>query len=81
MKNGSFFIPREQIFPFFNPGAMNNEEGIYLCWETAPDVARRVLMMALGDTPLGHYRRSPLTTIAGLVFAGWALFHVSLPVS
>ncbi len=43
MKNGSFFIPREQIYPFFNPGEMNNEEGLYLCWETDPAVARRVL--------------------------------------
>ncbi len=43
MKNGSFFIPREQIYPFFNPGEMNDEEGIYLCWETDPAVARRVL--------------------------------------
>ena len=43
MKNGSFFIPREQIYPFFNPGSMNNEEGLYLCWETDPAVARRVL--------------------------------------
>jgi acetoacetate decarboxylase len=43
MKNGSFFIPREQIYPFFNPSEMNNEEGIYLCWETDPAVARRVL--------------------------------------
>ena len=43
MKNGSFFIPRKQIHPFFNPGAMNNEEGLYLCWETDPAVARRVL--------------------------------------
>lgn len=43
MKNGSFFIPREQIYLFFNPSDMNNEEGIYLCWETDPAVARRVL--------------------------------------
>ena len=43
MKNGSFFIPREQIYPFLNPGEMNNEEGLYLCWETDPAVARRVL--------------------------------------
>ena len=43
MKNGSFFVPREQIFSFFNPGEMNNEEGLYLCWETDPAVARRVL--------------------------------------
>jgi len=43
MKNGSFFIPREQIYPFFNPGNMNNEEGLYLCWETDPAVARRIL--------------------------------------
>ena len=43
MKNGSFFIPREQIFPFFNPGEMNSQEGLYVCWETDPTVARRVL--------------------------------------
>jgi acetoacetate decarboxylase len=43
MKNGSFFIPREQIYPFFNPGEMNNQEGLYLCWETDPTLARRVL--------------------------------------
>jgi acetoacetate decarboxylase len=43
MKNGSFFIPREQIYPFFNPSDMNNFEGLYLFWETDPVVARRVL--------------------------------------
>ena len=43
MKNGSYFIPREQIFPFMNPGAMNNEEGLYLNWETDPAAARRIL--------------------------------------
>jgi acetoacetate decarboxylase len=43
MKNGSYFIPREQIYPFLNPGEMNNEEGLYLCWETDPAVARHVL--------------------------------------
>jgi len=43
MKNGSFFIPREQIYPFFNPGSMNNEEGLYISWETDPAIARRVL--------------------------------------
>ncbi len=43
MKNGSFFVPRERIYPFFNPGDMNNQEGLYLCWETDPGVARRVL--------------------------------------
>ncbi|MDA8382764.1 MAG: hypothetical protein ACYC63_21215 [Armatimonadota bacterium] len=43
MNNGSFFIPHEQIYPFFNPGEMNNEEGLYLCWETDPAVARRIL--------------------------------------
>src|SRR5262249_28498695 len=43
MKNGRFFIPREQIFPFFNPGEMNSQEGLYLCWETGPTIARRVL--------------------------------------
>jgi len=43
MKNGSYFIPREQIYPFFNPGSMNNEEGLYITWETDATVARRVL--------------------------------------
>jgi acetoacetate decarboxylase len=43
MKNGSYFIPRDQIYPFMNPGAMNNEEGLYLYWETDPAAARRVL--------------------------------------
>ena len=43
MKNGSYFIPREQIYSFMNPGAMNNEEGLYISWETDPAAARRVL--------------------------------------
>jgi len=43
MKNGSYFVPREQIYSFMNPGAMNNEEGLYIFWETDPAVARRVL--------------------------------------
>ncbi len=43
MKNGSYFIPREQIYSFMNPGAMNNQEGLYIVWETDPAVARRVL--------------------------------------
>ena len=43
MKNGSYFIPREQIYPFMNPGAMNNEEGLYLFWETNPETAQRIL--------------------------------------
>jgi len=43
MKNGSYFIPREEIKAFMNPGAMNNEEGLYILWETDPEAARRVL--------------------------------------
>jgi acetoacetate decarboxylase len=43
MKNGSYFIPREQIHSFMNPGAMNNQEGLNLFWETDPAAARRVL--------------------------------------
>jgi len=43
MKNGSYFVTREQLHPFMNPGAMNSEEGLYLTWETDPAVARRVL--------------------------------------
>ena len=43
MKNGSFFVPREQINAFCNPAAMNAEEGLYLYWQTDPAVARRIL--------------------------------------
>lgn len=43
MKNGSFFLPRERLFPFCSPSAMNNEEGLFLTWETEPAAARRVL--------------------------------------
>lgn len=43
MHNGSYYIPREQIYPFFNPGSMNEQEGLNLSWETDPAVARRVL--------------------------------------
>lgn len=43
MKNGSYFIPREQIYSFMNPGAMNNQEDLYIIWETDPVAARRVL--------------------------------------
>lgn len=43
MKNGSYFIPREQTHSFMNPGELNNMEGLYLFWETDPAAARRVL--------------------------------------
>lgn len=43
MKNASYFVPREQLRSFMNPGAMNNEEGLYLSWVTDPAAARRVL--------------------------------------
>jgi len=43
MKNGSYFVPREKIYSFMNPGAMNSEEGLYVLWETDPAAARRVL--------------------------------------
>ncbi len=36
MNNGSYFIPRERIYPFLNPGSMNDEEGLSICWETDP---------------------------------------------
>ena len=43
MKNGSFFVPREQLYGFMNPPAMNNCEGLILVWETDPAAARRIL--------------------------------------
>lgn len=43
MGNGSYFISREELRPFMNPGEMNSEEGLYLCWVTDPAAARRVL--------------------------------------
>jgi acetoacetate decarboxylase len=49
--NGSYYIPRERIYPFLNPASMNDEEGLYFTWETDPAVARRVLppMLELPD--------------------------------
>ena len=46
--HGSYFTPRERIYPFFNPksfnpGSMINEAGLYLYWETDPAVARQIL--------------------------------------
>lgn len=54
MKNGSYFVPREQIRSFMNPGAMNNEEGLYVYWETDPETARRVLPPMLDALDPAH---------------------------
>ena len=43
MKNGSYFIPREQLQGFMNRPAMNNQEGLTIYWQTDPTIARRVL--------------------------------------
>jgi acetoacetate decarboxylase len=43
MKNGSYFVEREKLKAFMKEGAMNEEEGLYIFWETDPKVARRVL--------------------------------------
>ena len=43
MKNGSYFIEREKLNAFMKGAAMNEEEGLYIFWETDPKVARRVL--------------------------------------
>ncbi len=43
MKNGSFFLPREDLHAFCSPSAMNCMEGLFLQWETDPATARRVL--------------------------------------
>jgi hypothetical protein len=47
--NGSYLTPRERIYPFLNPGAMNSQEGLYFCWETDPAVARRGLPQSGGE--------------------------------
>ncbi len=59
MKNGSYFIPREQIYSFMNPGAMNNQEGLYIHWETDPAAARRVLPPQLDLVDPAH----PIVTV------------------
>ncbi|WP_348303171.1 acetoacetate decarboxylase family protein [Methanothrix sp.] len=43
MKNGSYFIEREKLNAFMKGAAMNEEEGLYIFWETDPKVARHVL--------------------------------------
>lgn len=72
MKNGSYFIPRDQIKPFMNPGAMNNEEGLYIYWETDPECARRVLppMLDLVD-PAHPIAMVYVVNIREPTFAPW----------
>lgn len=43
MKNGSYFIPRDQLQGFMNRPAMNNQEGLTIYWQTDPAIARRIL--------------------------------------
>jgi acetoacetate decarboxylase len=43
MKNGSFFVPREQLSGFMNPSELRSCEGLILYWETDPAAARRIL--------------------------------------
>ncbi len=43
MKNGSYFVEREKLKAFMKGAAMNEEEGLYIFWETDPKVARRIL--------------------------------------
>ncbi|MEK4033665.1 acetoacetate decarboxylase family protein [Methylocystis sp. IM3] len=43
MKNGSFFVPTEQLAGFMKNPEMKNCEGLLLSWETDPAVARRIL--------------------------------------
>jgi len=72
MHNGSYFIERDRIHPFFNPGAMNNEEGLYISWETDPTTARRVLPPMLELLDPAH----PIVTVYAVnirepTFASW----------
>lgn len=72
MKNGSYFIPREQIYSFMNPGAMNNEEGLYITWETDPAAARRVLPPPLDLVDPAHPIASVyVVNIREPTFAPW----------
>jgi acetoacetate decarboxylase len=43
MKNGSYFVEREKLKAFMKDAAMNEEEGLYIFWETDSKVARRIL--------------------------------------
>jgi acetoacetate decarboxylase len=72
MKNGTYFIPREQIYSFMNPGAMNNQEGLYIAWETDPAAARRVLPPPLELLDPAHPRASAyVVNIREPTFAPW----------
>ncbi|MCX5638870.1 MAG: acetoacetate decarboxylase family protein [Planctomycetota bacterium] len=43
MKNGSYFVEHEKLNAFNKSGAMNEEEGLYIFWETDQAVARHIL--------------------------------------
>jgi len=72
MKNGSYFIPRAQIYSFMNPGEMNNLEGLYITWETDPAAARRVLPPPLDlDDPAHPIASVYVVNIREPTFAPW----------
>jgi acetoacetate decarboxylase len=72
MKNGSYFIPREQIYSFMNPGEMNNQEGLYISWETDPAAARRVLPPPLDfNDPAHPVATAYVVNIREPTFAPW----------
>lgn len=74
MNNGSFFMPRERLHRFFNPGSMNAQEGLYVFWETDPDAAHRVLPPPLQLTDPDHpLVWSYVVNIREPTFAPWYL--------
>jgi hypothetical protein len=72
MKNGSYFVEREKLHGFMKGAAMNEEEGLYIYWETDPEVARRVLppQFKLADPEHPHVY-SYFVNIREPTFAPW----------
>jgi len=72
MKNGSYFVEREKLNAFMKGGAMNEEEGLYIFWETDPAVARHVLppQLELAD-PTHPLVYSYFVNIREPTFAPW----------
>jgi acetoacetate decarboxylase len=72
MKNGSYFVEREKLGAFMKRAAMNEEEGLYIFWETDPTVARRVLPAQLElDDPEHPQVYSYFVNIREPTFAPW----------
>lgn len=71
MKKGSYLLSREKLSFFMKDAAMNNEEGVYVFFQTDPSVSKLLpppLELASAENPLGYIY---IVNIREPTFAPW----------